>query len=776
MSELKNLDWPQIIERLKKNATSELAKLELEGLQVLESEKACEQSFNNIFSAQIVLSFGQRPFMESLDLTYTWLPRLQKNAILKTLELKDIRHFCIETIALKEVLQNSDSEWSEQLRNQLMNSSEALSAIDQIMTTDGSIRSDASELLYKLNEEKKTQSQQIQKILDRLVKTFEMEPLLQDRYVTNREGRWVLPVKSGMQHQMEGIIHASSHSKQTVFMEPQEIIPINNRLRQVEQEIEQEIERLLKELSEYLSGQYQDFLNTKDTLLFCDKEFAKAQLSVQLEASTCEFTKDEIVLNEIRHPLLLINNQSVIPNTVEMNPEQRILILSGPNAGGKTVLLKSIGLASHMARCGLPICAAPGSKIPFFEKIFIGVGDSQSVDEHLSTFAAHLKILNEATQAKGFKNLLLIDEICGSTDPEEGSALAKSFIKSYADNKVFAVITSHLGGLKKDWEDFSGVINGSLEFDKNKGPTYQFLKGIPGQSLAIQTAKRVGVDDAIIDRAFQFLSPEHRKYQENLVEVEKMSTDLIHLREELHSQKIQFMQEKNKYVKMQQQLEQEKGQILDKILKEAEEKLEKMLQEINLQETFKKHENIRKLKSEMPEVIKSSSISKDHSFKINSAEEFTKRYPPGSKVFVPQLNSDGVIQGRPSSKGEVPVLSRSMRLVLPWQELKPPNQAQNPTHEVIRKTSHFQISHGDTDRLVDVRGLNIEEATAQVDLQLDIASLNKEDRIKIIHGHGTEALKRAIRTYLSRSLYVKKWKAGTKDTGGDGVTWAELKD
>ncbi|MCB0357023.1 MAG: endonuclease MutS2, partial [Bdellovibrionales bacterium] len=393
MTELKSLDWLQIVDSLKKNATSELAKSELELTSPLSHPEECEQSFFNIFSAQNVLSFGKRPFMESLDLISTWLPRLKKAAVLKTLELKDIRHFCIETMALYEVLNLTEEDWNQTQKSRLMNASESLSAIDQIMTTDGGIRTDASELLYKLNEEKKNQSQQIQKTLDRLVKKFEMETVLQDKYVTNREGRWVLPIKSGMQHQFEGIIHASSHSKQTVFMEPQEIIPINNRLRQIDQEIDQEIERLLKELSEYLASQYDKFVETKDTLLFCDKEFAKAQLSDKLEASTCEFSENEFLLSDVRHPLLVLNNEKVVPNTVEMTAAQRILILSGPNAGGKTVLLKAMGLAAHMARCGLPVCSGPGSKIPFFKKIFVGVGDSQSVDEHLSTFAAHLKIL-----------------------------------------------------------------------------------------------------------------------------------------------------------------------------------------------------------------------------------------------------------------------------------------------------------------------------------------------------------------------------------------------
>ncbi len=778
MNELKSLDWQQILTKLKKNATSESAKNKLDSLEKLSSANECRESFSNIDSALEVLSHGQRPYMESLDLISTWLLRLEKNATLKTLELKDIRHFCIETMTLTEVLKLTESDWSKNQQQLLMPAEESLSAIDQIMTADGSIRNDASELLYKLNKEKHDQSQQIQKILDRLVKKFELEPVLQDRFVTNREGRWVLPVKSGMQHQFEGLIHAASHSKQTVFMEPQEVIPVNNRLRQIDQEIEAEIERLLRELSQFLSKKTHEFEQTKQTLLFCDLYFAKAQLSEQLEAKSCDFTEHDLILNEVRHPVLVLNNHKVIANNVVLDKEQRILILSGPNAGGKTVLLKSIGLAAHMARCGLPICAEVGCKIPFFSNIHIGVGDSQSVDEHLSTFAAHLKILDSATTCNGFDNLLLIDEICGSTDPEEGSALAKSFIHTYSQNNIFAVITSHLGALKKGWEDFSGIANGSLEFNNNTGPTYQFLMGIPGQSLAIQTAKRVGVDKKIIEQAFEYLSPEHKQYEKSLADVELIKTEVIQLRKELNRELKKHEKEKIKFQKMQQELEQQKSKILDRALDFAEAKLDKMVQEASLKETFKNHDNITKIKSEMPELIKATPTKDKSTFKIESSEAFANSFPPGSKVFVPQLNADGIIQGKPNTKGEVPILSNSMRLVLPWKDLKLPEKFQKPSLDVLRRAS-AQLTNtqlNDSDRIIDLRGLHLEDATQRLELQLDTAALNSEDRVKVIHGHGTESLKRGIRSHLSRSVYIKKWNAGTKNTGGDGVTWAELKD
>jgi len=774
VNEIKNMDWDHILERLQKNATSNFVKQKLSNMVPLNSAEECNLSFENIIKAQEVLSFGQRPFMESLDLCSTWFPRLQKKATLKTLELKDIRHFCLEALALKEVLNRTASPWSLDNMNSIMPAEESLSAIDQIMTSDGGIRTDASELLYSLHEEKIRLSQQVQKTLDKIVHKFEMEPILQDRYVTNREGRWVLPVKSGMQHNFEGLIHASSQSKQTVYMEPQEIVPINNRLRTIEQEIEDEIERLLKELSEYLSQQYEGFLSTKEIMSFCDEYFAKAQLSDQIEASTCQFTIDEIELLDLRNPVLIINKHEVVPNTIRLDKENRILILSGPNAGGKTVLLKSVGLAAQMSRCGLPICAAKHSKIPFFKEIVVAVGDAQNVDEKLSTFAAHLKVLNHATTMKGFDKLFLVDEICGSTDPEEGGALAKGFIDSYSRNQIFAVITSHLGALKKGWENLSGIINGSLEFDKNKGPTYNFLMGVPGQSLAIQTARRVGVSENVINKAIEFLSPEHRKYQESLKDVEFMKNELSLYRTNLQIKAKEAEETQAKYQKLFQQLQSEKEALLEKALKEAELQLNKLIQEAKVKESFRKHDEIQKIKSEFPQILKANQNSTDKSFKIESAEEFSKRYPPGSKVYVTKLGADGIIQGIPNSKGEVPILSNSMRLVLPWTDLKPPETLQNPTAEVLRKTSAYKVSPADSDRIIDLRGLSIEEAQSQLERQLDTAVLNQEDRVKIVHGHGTEAIKRAIRSYLSRSSYVKKWSAGTKENGGDGVTWAEL--
>lgn len=771
------LDWPEILNKLTNLATSELGREQLSRLSPLSDQASCTQSFHQILETQTLLnSSGVRPFMESLSLFSLWSQRLEKNATLKTLELKDARHFFIEVDQLWSELENPETPFLQTQKGSLFDPQEPLSAIDQIMTPDGSIRSDASETLFKLTREKNQKAQEISKILDRLVKEHELEAVLQDKYVTTREGRWVLPVKSGMQGQFDGIIHASSQSKQTVFMEPKEVVKTNNRLREIESEIEQEIELLLKGLSAYLQGRHSEIKLAFQVLLEMDQTYAKAQMSNLLSAQEIQFAENEIILKHLRHPLLVLDDQvEVTPNSVKLDPQNRILLLSGPNAGGKTILLKSIGLAVQMARCGLLVCAEPGSKIPYFKNLHIGIGDSQSVDAHLSTFAAHLQILDSAAQFNGFENLILIDEICGSTDPEEGTALARSFIHEFCENKVFAIITSHLGPLKTGWKKDFGVINGSLEYNNDTGqPTYQFISGIPGQSLAIQTAKRVGVIQKIVARALDFLSPEMKKYLSSLDELEDQKAELRKLKQEVEAQRKELSREKSKYHALAQKFEKDKSNMLNTVVKRAEKKIDKMVGFSKVDNIFKKHSSSQSLKNQLPQVVKVSQNSGQASF--TNVEEFENNFPAGSKVFSPSLGKDGIVQGPANGKGEIPILAQSMRLLVHWSELVAASLPTSNAGRVIRTPSTTHAVPASGDRFVDLRGFKVQEALDQLEKELDQAASTQSDRVKIIHGHGTDTLKRAIRSYLSRSLYVKKWNSGAQLTGGDGITWVELKD
>lgn len=774
MTNLENLDWDLLLKKIEGFCTSAHVKSQMQKNLVPKKEKSeAIKSFDEIAEATQIVSSGVRPFMESLDHYSNWIIRLRKKAVLKTIELRDVRTFCMEILALKEALNDFTSPWCHYMRFELMKAEEPLSAIDQLMSPTGEIRTDASEKLFRLYNEKNKLRNELEHQLDRLVKDHQMESYLQEKYVTLREGRLVVPVKSGMQHFVPGVIHASSQTKQTVYMEPEKVIPLNNRLRQIEVEIEEEIERLLEEISKYMFNLIGDFEKSFQILEKADLRLAQGQLSVALEAKVPEFTENELDLVELKHPALILSQRSVIGNSVQLNTQKSILLLSGPNAGGKTILLKSVGLAAQMARCGMPICAQSPSKIPFFKEIIISIGDSQSVDQELSTFAAHLKILQESAKKKSSDSLILIDEICGSTDPEEGSSLARSFIEAYSRNGVFGVITSHLSQLKLGWNENDRVMNGSLEYDQTSGrPTYQFLPGIPGQSFAIQMAKRQGVAPEIVNRAVELLSPETRARMQAREDVEELKKEVQrlqqHLKKEIHDHNTQ----KTKYEKMIKTFNEEKNQMLEREVKSAQRKVEDAIQTARAQTTLDKHRQLQDIKFNLPEIVKAQQPAEIK--KIESAEEFIKKFPAGSKVYISSLGQDGLIQGQPNTKGEILVFSNSLRLQVHWTELKPPEKQTNPTAQLVRKSSTFSAALVDEDRTIDLRGKTVEEAIGELELILDRAVQNQEDRIKVIHGHGTEALKKAIRSYLSRSVLIKQWKAGTPENGGDGITWVEL--
>lgn len=769
-------DWKEISELIHSFTTSGLARMPFKRLQLKENPEDSLAQVNDIFCAQEVLIGGIRPHMESLDLFEAWHSRLRKKAVLKTLELKDTRSFCLETIALREAVKIQGSNWAKKIYADLMDAEDQLEAIEQVITPRGEIRSDASPALARLFTEKENLGRQVQQSLDKLIKTHAMENYLQDKYVTTREGRWVLPIKSGLQHSVPGIIHGSSQTKQTVFMEPEQVLPLNNRLREVEVAIEEEIERILIELSNLLAASTLDFQTAKEILLDADQLFALAQWNLQIQGASFIF-QDTFQINGIKHPLLQREDQKPVENTFVLNNQKRILILSGPNAGGKTVLLKSVGLACYMALCGLPICAEAGSKLPFLDHFICILGDSQNVGSHLSTFAAHLEKLKRTIDLTGPRSLVLVDEICGATDPEEGAALARSFIEGWIQKNIFCLLTSHLSPLKIGWKIEDPVLCGSMEFDSRTNlPTYHFLAGVSGDSQAIETARRIGVPEGLIQRAFELLSPSKKRELSLKEQLESMQAELSVLKDQLTKEIHAAKQKKDQLEAKLQDFEVSKNMELDKVIRLAQKQITELIDQSKVEQTFKKHSILQDLKNRMPEIIKPAApIVHNRAAGPSTKEQFAEFYPPGSKVYVGEISADGIVQSTPNAKGEVQVLAKSMRLTLPWTGLKPPHGNKNPTADLVRRSlTGTSVSVGGEDRTIDLRGKTVEEALYDLESALDLATRKQDDRLKIIHGHGTDTLKRAVRTYLSRSVYVKKWNAGAPEQGGDGITWVEL--
>ncbi len=780
----------------------------------------------------------ERASISSVDLYSVWIHRLKKTAVLSTLELRDVRNFCYETTLLEEILNSLESKgpWVEELFLLLPSLERPLSAIDTLITPSGEIRSDASPLLDSLYREREKLAKEIQLSLEKLVNAHDLQEFLQDRFVTTREGRWVLPIRSGSQHFVDGIIQSRSMSRQTVFIEPAVVVPLNNRLRQVEIEIEEEIERLLTETSRFLQTQIKEFETCFEGLQCYDVIMSFGQLSLILEAQSFEFSEGEIQLRNAFNPVMLLSlaptlkelpqlrsQIKLVKNDLNLSAsDSRILLLSGPNAGGKTVLLKTIGLAAQMARCGLPICVGSGSRIGFFKEIHVVMGDAQSVGTQLSTFAGHLKKLQEATYLTGSESLVLVDEICGATDPEEGSALARAFIEEFLDHKILGIVTSHLGPLKTGWTHQKALLPGSMEFDLSSSrPTFRFMPGLAGESLALQMAKRVGVNESILSRAEKHLAPETRARLNRLEELEDIRKILEKTRTDLQSEIQKSQREKQHFEKLIADFKRERDQELQKQLLASQKKIDEAIQSAQAAHVFKKHESLREIQKSLPQIVKvgtksvsesvnsngaevsddwksslekwkpgtartdaksrvdfqtpqvvkaGASVVDTESETVQSADEFLRKFPPGSKVYVHSLQQNAVVQSEPSSKGEVAVLAGSLRLSVPWQDLSSSQGSGGASSKRSMELGRRwmpSVPLPQEDRELDIRGKTAEEALKLMESALDRAMAASEDRIRIVHGNGTAALKKAVRTYLSRSAYVKSWSA---EGPNDGAT------
>ncbi len=761
--ETTDFDWKIVLKKIASFTSCSQAKDKILQIQPYQHISIAQKNMDMIDSFKQILSGDvNKIHLDGIEGLESILYSIKKGQSLTSQDLNSIRLFFEDLKALNEIYPWTKFEKISSLINKVMNSDLFLDKISALITENGAFRSNASHLLFESFNKKKSLSQKIHKTLDQLVKDFSLENILQDRYITTREGRWVLPIISGKQHDFKGIIHDSSNSKQTVYMEPEAVIGLNNSIRELENIIKQEIDRLLKEISDFLHLKYSGIYKSYLAAIEIDALSACAHWSMHYCANRITISKNYFIsLKEGFHPLLIDEKIKLTKNNFELSEKENILLLSGPNAGGKTVFLKCVGLACHMARCGLPVCARESSIVPFFQTIKVLIGDHQSVEESLSTFAAHLKTLDTCSNLKGSKNLVLIDEICGSTEAEEGSALSRAFIEKISENKVKGFITSHLSPLKSGWSKNSGVVNGSMYFDQKKGvPTYEFVKGVPGDSLALETAKKAGVNPDIINRALFFLNPDQKKKYSGLMEIESLQESLKVQRKAYQEKEKELDQLKSEYQGMIQEFKQEQDSLLEMTIKRAQDNLDKNSAYANIQSFIKNKTHLDKMKNKAPKLIKTLSTLPTVNI---TAENFSLKFPPGTLVYIPSLKKKGVIQGTPNSKGFVPIISDSMRLLIKWSEARSVSSSTENT-ELVKKTPSIKnILEDKIKNQVDLRGMDVQTALEELENSIDKSLRLESDDLKVIHGHGTEKIKKNIRSFLSRHPLVKTWRAELND-------------
>ncbi|MBE8221906.1 MAG: hypothetical protein HAW60_04165 [Bdellovibrionales bacterium] len=661
---LNTLNWSGISQYLSERCSSQLAKNLISKIAPLDSQESAEQSFKDIKDVQNILKNKLQIHAKSLDEFEDWFCLILKSHNIKSTTLHTIILFLYEIQHLKLILDSQSEPWAKKYTKKLFSPVNIIKKIQLIISEDGSIKTTASPQLLLLYKEKQNLSHNIQKRLDKMVKDYDMENIIQDKFVTTREGRLVLPIKSGMQHNFTGIIHDSSNTQKTVFMEPQDLVNNNNRLTELSKNIDKEIINILSIISSDLYQIRHELKQSHWVLLQSDLIFAKAKLATDLKASPVLFSK-QIKLFNLKHPLLIIKQVNAIGNDISLNDDKRILLLSGPNAGGKTTFLQSFALAAYMASCGLPICVSKNSEIIFFKNIHLILNDEQSLSQGLSSFSSHISSLNQACKLKGHQSLVIVDEICSSTNPEEAVAISKSFIEHYLSQNIFSLISSHLSQLKYSWKDSSPIFHGSLNFSKKTGPDYKFNPGSPGESFAFDIAKQVGVSDSILKKALSFLSPEQKNYFKALKDLEENKHQMLKTKDNLEKE-IKTWKKNNQILdKEKKDFTEYKKDKLQKVIEDAECDIQDFISEQKTRKNVFKYEELKKMKENLPIIIKENLQPKE-----KTLDYFKNHYTTGTKVFISGLNRYGIIQGKVNSKGEVSLLSQSMQITVHWTSLQ----------------------------------------------------------------------------------------------------------
>jgi len=652
-------------------------------------------------------------------------------------------------------------------------------ALTKAIGPDGEVRDEASPVLRSLRRQAQTLQNSIRERLDALTRSGETQKYLQEALVTIRNGRYVLPVKQEFRQYIPGIVHDQSASGATLFIEPMAVVELNNKLRRVEAEIKEEIERILTELSRQVGEAAAGILANQEILARLDLAFAKARYRLSIGgAEPVLNTRGFIRLLQARHPLL---EGEVVPIDLELGGDFHVLIITGPNTGGKTVSLKTTGLLTLMAQAGLHIPASSGSEMAVFTGIYSDIGDEQSIEQSLSTFSSHMSNIVPIMEAAQDQNsLVLLDELGAGTDPAEGAALATAILKTLHSRGVRTVATTHYSELKIFAYNTPGVENASVDFDpRTLRPTYRLLTGVPGQSNAFVIAARLGLEKAIIEEAQQLVAPGTRNLEELLGQIAEEKRELEAEREKTARLRLALEKKEKEYTEKLGRFEGERASLL----REAREEARNLIRE-----TRREMENLlRRLREAAPEDQSeiANEARRQLAGRLAEIPEEAGLFVgggspgeilPGKTVRLPHLEQEGVVLEVKNGQAQVQV-EGGLRVWVPCAGLAEVSRAperQGRGEKGGIKRSAVSKSATISSRL-DLRGMNVEEALETVDKYLDEAFLAGLPSAVLIHGKGTGALRSAVTQFLSEHPQVKSYRLGGIGEGGLGVTVVELK-
>ena len=786
---LKTLEYYAVLELLAEEAASSQGKNQCMALRPVTDLEQAEIYMKQTSDAKNIMTIKGSPSLGGIREITGALKRAEMGGVLNLKELLNVASV-LQCVRLMQTY-FSDEEKKTSLTpiyrllagNQSLEQRITTSILSEEEVADG-----ASSELTTIRRQMRQISGKVRDVLSKLI-SGERSKYLQETIITQRNGRYVVPVKAEHRGDVAGLVHDTSSSGATIFVEPAAVVEINNQMKILEGKEQAEIERILSELSAEVSGCAEIIRQDLEQLITLDFIFARAKLSFKMNATSPNFKKDGygVTLKRARHPLLDI--KKAVPIDIAIGTDYDTLVITGPNTGGKTVSLKTLGLLSLMAASGLHIPANELSEVCVFENVYADIGDEQSIEQSLSTFSSHMKTIVGMMEKCAKGDLVLFDELGAGTDPVEGAALAVSVIGYARQMGAFVAATTHYSELKTFALTTDGVENASCEFDVGTlRPTYRLLTGIPGKSNAFAIAARLGLQPVILERAKEQLSSENTRFEDVLAQLEKERRLLEKYKAEAERLRSAAQSERDKAENLRDKSEDEADRIVenarlkaDRILKDARMTAETVfaeLDDIKKKSSKNKEQNLAAAKAALRGVITQTETELRKKKEKRTVENTTAIHKGDEVQLINVSNIVAVVLTEPDNNGNMQVQAGIMKTSVNINEVRPVKKQNAQKHKMPRPsaggaTRELKLNAAASE--VDVRGMCAEEAIIEVDQFLSSAMMSSLPSVRIIHGKGTGVLRNAIQQHLKRNKRIKTVRNGVYGEGENGVTVVEFK-
>ena len=791
---LRVLEYYKIIEKLTGFATCpagkrmcERLKPSIDLMEITKNQEETADALRRVYQQGSLSFSGVYPIGEAMK-------RVAVGASLSIAELLDVAKLLQVAEHARqygEQSQDKDGEGVNTRQDSLTGYFESLMPLEHLareinrcILSEDEIADDASATLKDIRRNMKATNGKVHEVLNGIVTRQTNQAMLQDAIVTMRNGRYCIPVKSEYKGQFPGMVHDQSSTGSTFFIEPMAVVNLNNELKELAAKEAMEIEKILARLSEQVA-QSKDALEsnvevlTKLDFIFAKASFAKSYDGTQPELNTDGYTN----LKQARHPLL--ERHSVVPVDIRLGDDYTMLIITGPNTGGKTVSLKTLGLLTLMGQSGLHIPAFQGSTLAVFEDVFADIGDEQSIEQNLSTFSSHMTNVVYILKHASSRCLVLFDELGGGTDPVEGSALAISILNDLHNRDIRCMATTHYSELKTFAMTTPGIENACCEFDvETLSPTYHLLIGIPGKSNAFAIAKKLGMADHVIESAKSQIDSSTVDMEALLADLEKSKRTIEQEQAEIAANKEEIQKLKDRLASKNEHIEQRKQDILRNAREEAREILEDA--KAFADESIRKYNNwekkpqtannkdMEKARGELRDKLKSVNSKLEYKTSNRKSKAKASDFHLGDSVHVISLNLDGTVRSLPNQKGELTVQMGILQSTVKISDVEIIKEEKQSKQQ---KTAQYRASVNKAKNIkpeINLLGMTVDEAIMELDKYLDDACLSHLNQVRIVHGKGTGALRKGVHEYLKRQKYVKSFRLGEFGEGDAGVTIVEL--